>query len=422
MHFKLATDLPALAAYLPNFTVLAGGHRWRKRAVQLARDVRRSPAQAKIVTDYHWLEMALSEHMIVVEQQGSLENARLFTPDIAALHFAGMVVEVFGRLTQSGRTALQGRIRDSLQAESGFAALYFEMDMALRLMADGFEVDFPDLEGRARYDLEFSKGAIAGEVECKSLSADAGRKIHRKHFYRFLETVSPVLIAAAEAGSDDVLVITLADRLPSDTRQQKPLRTAVECLCRNRSCSETSGDFFIISRESYSSRLSAAPQDSERAFYNYCCHVFGKDVHISGVMTEKGRCLIAMRSRAEDDHSRPWLEATLEAAHQFSRARPSFIAVQLNDIAPSDLALPHVKRRAEILSGGLFYREGTDHVAATFFSTYGSLVSIGNGLHAPAFSILNPKLKFNIERDAFAPLIGGKLSDDEFAKILNASE
>jgi cyanate lyase len=38
MQFKLATDIAALAAYLPNFRILAEGHLWKKRAVQLARD------------------------------------------------------------------------------------------------------------------------------------------------------------------------------------------------------------------------------------------------------------------------------------------------------------------------------------------------------------------------------------------------
>jgi hypothetical protein len=420
MRFDPATDIAALAAYLPNFLILAGGERFRKRSVQLARDIQRSVAQAKIVADYHWLEISLTSQMIAVEQRGHLLDRELSPADLAAMYFAGMTVEVYGRLTQAGRTALVGRIRDALQAGTGFAALYFEMDMALRLMGEGFDVGFPDLERRARYDLEFSKGAVEGEVECKSLSADAGRKIHRKHFYRFMEVISPALVARADAGGDDVLLISLEDRLPSLVAQQKLLRAATERLCSNPSLNEVAGEFFSITRVSYQEKLGMASQESERAFYNACCGVFGKDIHVSGAVTEKGICLIVMRSKQEDDHSKPWLQATEEAAKQFSGKRPGFIGVQLNDIQSADLALQPVRQRAEILSGALFFRSDTKHVAATFFAAYGGLVAREKGIYAPGFSVLNPNLKYNIRREDFSPFLGGDIPDDEFARLLGA--
>jgi hypothetical protein len=49
--------------------------------------------------------------------------------------------------------------------------------------------------------------------------------------------------------------------------------------------------------------------------------------------------------------------------------------VLLNDIQPSDLALRPVRWRAEILSGALFFRNDTKHVAATFFAAYGGLIA-----------------------------------------------
>ncbi len=52
MRFQLATDLEGLAAYFPNFLALADQDRWKKRALQLARDAQSSPFQAKIVVDY----------------------------------------------------------------------------------------------------------------------------------------------------------------------------------------------------------------------------------------------------------------------------------------------------------------------------------------------------------------------------------
>ena len=77
MRFSVAHDPAALAAYLPNFLVLAGGDRFRKRVVQLARDMQASPAHEKIVGHYHWLEMALSEQMIINEHVGQLIGSQV---------------------------------------------------------------------------------------------------------------------------------------------------------------------------------------------------------------------------------------------------------------------------------------------------------------------------------------------------------
>jgi hypothetical protein len=42
-------------------------------------------------------------------------------------------------------------------------------------------------KGSARFDLLFSRHAFSGEVERKSLPANAGRQIHRKDFYQFMD-------------------------------------------------------------------------------------------------------------------------------------------------------------------------------------------------------------------------------------------
>ena len=214
MRYTLANDLPGLAAYLPRFLDLAGGDRWRKRAVQLAESVNRSIFNAKIVADYHWLELELSRQMIIAKDLGRLVAKEVDLQSIASLYFAGTVVEVYERLTQVGQTTLEGRLRDGLKAETGFASLYLEMEIAQKLIDAGYDVAFADMEGTARYDLRFSNETFVGEVECKSLSVDAGRKIHRKDFYRFIDAVGPTLGERAATGAREVLVITLQGRLP----------------------------------------------------------------------------------------------------------------------------------------------------------------------------------------------------------------
>jgi hypothetical protein len=126
-----------------------------------------------------------------------------------------------------------------------------------------------------------------------------------------------------------------------------------------------------------------------------------------------------VRSQAEDDHSAPQLEALKKAASQFSGARPAFIAVQYDDVTVADLALPHLRRRAGLLSYHLFMKTGASHVVATYFSAYGGLVATESGIGIPAFGGPNPKPRFRVQPSDYAPFLG-HIPDEEFARLVGA--
>src|SRR3546814_15179054 len=85
------------------------------------------------------------------------------------------------------------------------------MYVAQRLAIDGFHLEFPDLEGTGQFDVAFSLENIRGEVECKSLSADAGRQIHRKDFYRFIAAMTPAFATPMKRSRREVILVDLAE-------------------------------------------------------------------------------------------------------------------------------------------------------------------------------------------------------------------
>ena len=179
MHYRLATSLPELAAYMRRFHEIAGTDGWHRRAKQLERDAR-NVYDIKIVADYHWLETSIGPHSLLADGMGHLVSNDFDLRELSAMYFAGGIVEIFDRLTPFGQRVLKGRIRDCLKNETGFAPLHLEVEMAQRLLENGFDVEFSDMEGAGQCDLRFQNETMRGEVEWKSLSADAGRKIHRK--------------------------------------------------------------------------------------------------------------------------------------------------------------------------------------------------------------------------------------------------
>ncbi len=419
MHLQRPTTLEELAPYLPRFVSLVGRDRWFKRADQLDAEQHRSPFRGKIVADYHWLELAISFQSDVLEKQGRLLPELATMQVRAGLHFAATVVHVHDRLSLRGKKELSGRLRDALKAETGLAALYLEMDIAQRLAIGGFEVTFPDLESTAQYDIAFNNGTVSGEVECKSLSVDAGRKIHRKDFYRFIEAMTPAFYSQIEREEREILLVELDDRLPSNLGQQKELRRAVTEMLLDGNVNPTCQGAFEIRRLRFDDELPGIPVQDQTTLNAACQKKFGANCHAAGAMTEEAGCLVVMRSRKEDDPSKPLLEAMRKAASQLSGTKPGFIAVQFNEISPTDIMLPHVRRRAGVLSYALFHHYGADHVNATCFSSFDGMVQHDGNVSTPSFSVPNRKPKYPLAPFEMKTFLL-HISDQDFAHIIGA--
>lgn len=403
-----------MRSYVPELVALAGEVLWKKRTSHL-RSFGQSPYLARIASDYHWVELQLDDEL--GRRMEDADPGVAFDPiSSRALRFVQTIVEVHKSLPSTGQRQLEGRIRDAMQAETGFAALYQEMEIAAVLINQGFDVQFPDLENTDRADLAFQYAGIGGAIECKALSADAGRKIHRKHFYRFMEAISnEVLNRASTPGIDEVILVTLKDRLPSNVQENTALvQAAKEMLQSNRS-SHMDGQEFEIVRKSYSTLFDGLPPMSEKEFYAEVREKIGPNCHVAGGKTERGGCLVVVRSERQDDHSKPQLEAMKEAAEQLPTNKPGFVALQFNEISSADLALPHLRERCALLCGYLYHETPAEHVAGVYISAFGATSVAVDADAYPAIVIWNPRCTYDC---SFLPFRTG-VSDSEFARLVN---
>lgn len=413
MNFTLPVELEELSALLLEFIDLVGETRWWTRADQLRKDALRSPAHAVIVANSHWLEMELSEQLNSLRSAGRCTDI-VSSYTLSALYFAGMVVEVHRRLAPQGQVQLFGRLRDSLK--TGFAGLYLEMEMARVLLDGGFAIDFPDLEHRSSYDLYFRSDDIEGEIECKSISADAGRKIHRRDFTRLIESLEVMTSSRVHEGVHEILLISLDDRLPSDVQSHQLLKSVVCEALANGGAGKIRGPFFSVEQQNYEQIFSTEKlADNSGDLYSLFRKEFGQACHVAGAMTETGCCLIVMKSGREDDHSAPELDALKKAASQLSGSRPSFIAVQYEDIDPEDLTKPSLRRRAGILDTAVFLSGVAGHVNGIYHSSYPGVHLSKRGPGTPAFMVMNKHPRFPSVHLPFRDT----WTNSEFARVLN---
>jgi hypothetical protein len=91
------------------------------------------------------------------------------------------------------------KIRSILLDDETVKSFLFEIDVATHFFARGLDVQFVDLKGSGNCDLLVSNGEEIIEIECKTKSADAGRKIVRPNFYLLCDVLAAKLSPLTES-------------------------------------------------------------------------------------------------------------------------------------------------------------------------------------------------------------------------------
>lgn len=411
--FVRATTSESWATDLARFMSLLDEALWSRRVRQLIADAERSPYGAKIVVDHHWLELALYEQSAVVAEAGKL-CLPISMQAAAALTFASIAVGLHEGLSAVGQRVLKGRLRDAIK--TGFAGLFLELDLASMLLDAGCEVGFPDFEGRSNYDLDVICGETEMAFECKSVSVDAGRKVRRRDFYRFITMIEGDLTDRSH-GRSGIVVVTMTDRFPADSAQQRQIAKAVLDAIDNPEGKSFRSASFNVHREPITVLISEM-NDHDSDFSKACHDRFGHSCHVAGALYDDGGYLIVVRSEREDDASRASLDARKSALKQLPPGRPSIVALQYEEITAQDLSSPDFRRRATLLDNVIFHDNRAAHIAAIYHCAFDGLWVHEGQLAKPAFASWSTQWH-NLLKDN--PLARG-VSNTRFAELLGTEE
>ena len=126
---------------------------------------------------------------------------------------------------------LWNEYRRRILGDENLQPIFFELDTALHFWGMGFDIEWiepSDISGVRIAEFIASTDSMTIEVECKSKSADSGRKILRKQFYRLIDDVAIDLVSDKLTGR---ISISVPDRLPSNENWKKQLiREITKCL------------------------------------------------------------------------------------------------------------------------------------------------------------------------------------------------
>lgn len=173
----VAQDFPVSALPVAEqFVVLVGESRWSGRLDDIAQRVSCARRCGAVFKHRHALERAI-DRMRGKDGDGALGAGSVAEARLQAI-LAEMVMAAT-RLSAAGRLRLQERLEAALSGNGRLVDLLHVFRTAALQRARGFAIGYAGFEEGAPYDLLLSREGSTLECVCHTVSAEAGRDIHR---------------------------------------------------------------------------------------------------------------------------------------------------------------------------------------------------------------------------------------------------
>ena len=256
-----------------------------------------------------------------------------------AYSFITMYYRVHQNLTKKGKKRFEQQLCSYYNQIYGFRPFAFELEVATHFFKVGCDVTFADVEKTGRYEFLVSKDGQEFEVECKSISDDAGRMIDREGLCKAGHVLLPVVEQHVQAPETKLLTVTIPERLSSLTPLQiEELAASADSTLTT--LSPPSGGIFEMAVE-VRPNLILPPNIRTQGEINKYVHEqvggLGKHILIRAERSTGRMICITLQSRTPDDVAGKILERATKAASQLSGQRPSMIAIQVTGVSPEGI-------------------------------------------------------------------------------------
>lgn len=228
MQIELHTgDIPLV---FERFSDLIGAHNWIKRVDLLKSEIKGN----RLLKDY-----LTQENEMAFSLQASTDLANKFgripvryvdcRPLYSCMAFAAQILSISETLGKVQRAQLVRRVHGAFKNPDDMRGLRLELTVATHFLRRGLDVEWPEMIGGGTMDLVVPDLGPQGlEIECKSISDDKGRKIHRRESLEFCSLVATKLNDLGKNLKVGVVaVLTLDERMPGNFASRKNLAQSV---------------------------------------------------------------------------------------------------------------------------------------------------------------------------------------------------
>jgi len=275
----------------------------------------------------------------------------------APINFVVTFCRVYQGLSTTGKKKLTDALEGTFGQAYGMRPLEFEMTVAGHFFGKGCDVSCIDLEDQGNFEFLVSKDGEELEVECKAISADAGRVIDQKGVCIVGERVRAIVTSLNDLSSR-ILTIKIKNRLSDLSGDALAnLYAAIPKALHGEA---------ITAHADYELTLEIKPEfllppeivtEAEvKCYVGQQVGGLGKHVLLHAQKQTRNIICAVFESATPDAVMESIDKRAATAGRQFSHQRPSLVAIQIADM-PSDAL-----KRLHTMPG-----VGTQKIAGTLF-------------------------------------------------------
>lgn len=316
---------------------------WLKRMVLIKDAIRGHQFLKEYLTEENSIAFALAQCSALVDKYGRIplhetENRALYP----AITLAAQVLSIMEHSPKIEAKKLIQRMRGAFKNPDDMRAIQLEIRSATHFVIRGHSIKWPEMEGFGRFDLLVENlGSNGLEVECKSISEDTGRKIHRREaleFHRLVESELQALSRNIQTGI--TVVLTVPSRLPSLYKQKQKLAKHItdSVLSAQSMVLEDGSDIRVSSFDM--ATLGVIWSEGEpvipREAIDQITATKNRELMILG--NKKGAIIFVLQSQQDDTLLQRVLDTVSASARsQVSKNRPALFLVGLHGIETESL-------------------------------------------------------------------------------------
>jgi hypothetical protein len=424
MRFPVELSDSEAPVLLDHFLSILGSAEWERRHQTLLDQVRANPLMRGFVVARHGLELSIGR---LIEAKNSATGIIFEATDPQQYYtfsFVAPVALLHQRLSPAGQKRLAGTLRDGLNTDRGLRPFLSEIQTAVHLMHQGYDVNFWDLEQGGGFDYLAIREGKEIEVECKAVSNDLGRQVHERRALDLSDRIRRALGGVLESVAGGRLVrVRLPARLPGASGLLQNVAAGVKAALAGTDhswllpCRVEVRNFAIPGTPFASEDPAAVTQETTRRFID--AQLGESNAHAFTLFRpRKAAVVVIIESDRRDRLVAELLRKLKDAAKgQFSRQRAAVLVVQFLELGPEAIlelaaADSHDPRKASSLqlASNLFFRgRNRSHLHTVVYRSSGTLV-IGAGVQeqGPTYSFTNPDHPHASDRRYSMFSVGGR--------------
>jgi hypothetical protein len=341
------------------FLEITGRIDWEKKIAKINTRRLFPPPSPNSYSNYLAGRHPLIEHIetyLKLERDGKLLRKHA-TPEVMK---ACGYLKVINALFYHGGSVMATKLHSIVGDDDTARSFLFELDMAIHFFRRGYDVEFVDLRDLGTFDLLVSDGKTELEVECKTKSADAGRKITRPNFYLLCDVLAAELTPLTESLA---VLFKCEGRLSGSQELFHAVADEIKA-CR---ASRRDGDVSTLHFEIRSLAPGLQIRTSEDAAAALGPHWVPGARYL--VLSNRETLIIGCESTDKNRVLKAIYEDLKRGSSQLSKTRPALLACQLEDIEDEDWSQLQGETGLAAMSGRLLESPDRRHVNFVVYSS-----------------------------------------------------